>query len=107
MVNREIIELLRNYIHELSNSDLLLDKAILYGSYSRGDYNNESDIDIMLVSPLFDTQKDKFTPIVWLKATNIDFRIEPYMVGSKRFEEDNVSPIIQIAKSEGIEIPLP
>jgi predicted nucleotidyltransferase len=27
-----------------------LDKVILYGSYARGDYDNESDIDIMILA---------------------------------------------------------
>ena len=29
-----------------------LDKVILYGSYARGDYDNESDIDIMVLADI-------------------------------------------------------
>jgi predicted nucleotidyltransferase len=29
-----------------------LDKVILYGSYARGDYDNESDIDIMILADI-------------------------------------------------------
>ena len=29
-----------------------LDKVILYGSYARGDYNDESDIDIMILADI-------------------------------------------------------
>mgnify|MGYP003180496779 CR=1 FL=1 len=37
-----------------------LDKVILYGSYARGDYNEHSDIDIMILTTLtaFDFQMD-------------------------------------------------
>ena len=31
-----------------------VEKAYLYGSYARGEENEESDIDILLVSELFD-----------------------------------------------------
>ena len=34
--------------------------AYLYGSYARGDYDSESDVDIILVSPL---TQDKLWPI--------------------------------------------
>jgi predicted nucleotidyltransferase len=29
-----------------------LDKVILYGSYARGDYDNESDIDVMVIADI-------------------------------------------------------
>jgi hypothetical protein len=34
----------------------------------------------------------------------IDTRIEPYTVGLKKFLSDDVSPLLQIVKHEGIEI---
>ena len=33
-----------------------LDKVILYGSYARGDYNEHSDIDIMILTTLTDEE---------------------------------------------------
>ena len=33
-----------------------LDKAILYGSYARGDYNEHSDVDIMILTTLTDEE---------------------------------------------------
>jgi uncharacterized protein len=104
MVNQDIINIIKVYLNKLIIKGLIIQKAILYGSFSRNEETESSDIDLMIISPDFDIDIDKFTPKVWLTAADIDFRIEPYMVGSKRFEEDNVSPIIQIAKQEGIEI---
>lgn len=33
-----------------------LDKVILYGSYARGDYNEHSDVDIMILTTLTDEE---------------------------------------------------
>ena len=104
MVNQDILNILKEYIRKLISSGLKLSKVILYGSQARGDYNNESDIDVILVSPFFDKNRDQYIPKIWLLAADIDYRIEPYVIGEKRFNEDTISPIIQIAKRDGIEI---
>jgi hypothetical protein len=40
----------------------------------------------------------------WLYTTQIDHRIEPIAVGLKKFLTDDVSPILEIVRQEGIEI---
>lgn len=49
-------ELLKQYVNELKliYGDYL-NTVILYGSYARGDYNADSDIDIMILLDLNDT----------------------------------------------------
>jgi predicted nucleotidyltransferase len=37
-----------------------LDKVILYGSYARGDYDDESDIDIMVLADIPMEETDRF-----------------------------------------------
>lgn len=39
-----------------------LSKIILYGSYARGDYNEKSDMDIMVLTTLTDAQIEKIEP---------------------------------------------
>jgi len=63
---------------------------------------DESDIDIMLVSHDFDINNDKIIGKVWNLTRSVDIRIEPYMVGKNRFENDDVSPLLQIVKRDGI-----
>ena len=36
-----------------------LDKVILYGSYARGDYNEHSDVDIIILTTLIDEEIEK------------------------------------------------
>jgi hypothetical protein len=40
----------------------------------------------------------------WPACENFDLRIEPYTVSLKKFLDDDVSPLLQVVKKEGIEI---
>lgn len=104
MVNAEIINILNKYLVALSNEGIPVDKAYLFGSYARNEAKAESDIDIMLVSGIFDNAQIELKAKPWSVAEKIDIRIEPYSVGFHKFLADDVSPIIQIVKREGIEI---
>ena len=49
-MSKELKELLDNYIKELKKVyGVHMRSIILYGSYARGDFNDESDIDIMIL----------------------------------------------------------
>jgi len=45
-ITRQVVKTVRDSLGEK------LDKVILYGSYARGDHNNESDIDIMVLADI-------------------------------------------------------
>jgi len=81
-----------------------INKAILYGSYARNEAKPESDIDVMLISKMFDTDNDYILSKPWLYSTDIDHRIEPYSVGLKKYESGDFSPILDVISLEGIEI---
>ena len=51
-----------------------LTKVILYGSYARGDYKDNSDIDIMVLTTLTDEEIDKIETQVFDLA--FDFQME-------------------------------
>jgi len=44
----EIIEIINKYI-EIIKNDVNIEKAILYGSYAKGSYDENSDIDLALI----------------------------------------------------------
>ena len=58
----------------------------------------------MLVSKLFDASDADANIKAWSFTRKIDTRIEPYTVGLQQFLTDDVSPLLQIVKQEGIEI---
>jgi predicted nucleotidyltransferase len=106
MAKGEVIKILKNYCLLLSSSGIPVYKAFLYGSYSRNEATPDSDIDILIVSELFDKQNDMLKVRAWRLTDKINNKIEPYIIGLQKFETDNISPILQIIKKEGIEIPI-
>ena len=104
MSQSEVINIIRKYIDLLRVNGVEINKAILYGSYARDEANPDSDIDVMLISKMFDTNDDYILSKPWLYSTDIDHRIEPYSVGLKKYESGEFSPILDVIEKEGIEI---
>lgn len=104
MVDSKIIKIVKEYLRELILGGIVIKKAFIYGSQVKGTATQESDIDLMLVSPLFDDDTDKYMPVLWLSKIRTSIRIEPVAIGEKRFLEDDVSPLIEIVRREGVEI---
>jgi predicted nucleotidyltransferase len=104
MAKKHVIALIQKFLNCLLQEGIPVEKAYLYGSYARGEENEESDIDILLVSECFDKNDDQTIGKTWRIGQSIDVRIEPYTVGSERFLIDEFSPLLQIVKKEGLEI---
>lgn len=66
-------------------------KIILYGSYARGDYNDSSDIDIMILTDLKDDELYKYSVKIWDYAydieyeNNFDIHISPVIKNIDKF----------------------
>jgi uncharacterized protein len=52
-ISFDIIELIKKFLERLKEDNIKVQKAILYGSYAKGNYNEWSDIDLALVSEDF------------------------------------------------------
>jgi predicted nucleotidyltransferase len=105
MSQADAINIVRTYLLVLKQAGITIDKAYLYGSYARDEANIDSDIDLLLVSSLFDTDDDYILAKPWLYTNKVDYRIEPLAIGLKRFANDDTSPIIELVRQTGIEIP--
>ena len=104
MVTRNTVKLIKTYVEAIKANGISVSKVILYGSYARNEAKPTSDLDLMLISPLFDVDDEKYMGILWSLTKLSDYRIEPLAIGEKRFNSGEYSPIIEIAKKEGIEI---
>jgi predicted nucleotidyltransferase len=105
MVDQSIIKEIRQYLARVAEAGIPVASAVLFGSYARGEQRRESDIDILVLSPSFDDGVDFDTANeLWRLTRYVDSRIEPHAVGVREFAEDDSSPLIGIARREGVPV---
>jgi len=100
MDKRQAIRIAEEYIKTINNL-FSIEKAILFGSFARGNFTDDSDIDIAVVLNL---EGDFFlTQLELMKLRrNIDLRIEPHVFNSNDFTSSD--PVAFEILKYGIEI---
>ena len=86
-----------------------LKKVILYGSYARGDYDDESDIDVMIMAdiPMEDVLKYSGKICDFVSDINVDNSvfISPMIQSEAVFNKyKNVTPFYQNVAREGVRL---
>ena len=81
MVQQDAINIVRQYVAKLNKGGILIFKAYLFGSYARNQATENSDIDVMMVSDIFDTDDDLILSKPWSPKFRVDYRIEPIAIG--------------------------
>jgi hypothetical protein len=105
MADAAIIEVVRRYLHNLGGQGIPAHMGIIFGSYAGGHPDEWSDIDLLVVSSAFDgTFSRDAIDSLWYVAARTDSRIEPIPCGERQWTEDNVTPIIEIARREGVQV---
>ncbi len=106
MADESVVKTVTGYLRELLKLGIPVHCGILFGSHARGDSTDRwSDIDLLVVSSRYDEKcdRDELT-LLWRIAARVDSRIEPLPVGIGRWETDDESTIIEIARREGIRV---
>lgn len=107
MVDESIIEEVRRYLRRVAEAGIPVVSAVLFGSFARGEQRPDSDIDLLVLSPSFDAGVDFDMANELCRLTRyVDHRIEPHAVGVREFEDDEASPLIGIARQEGVIVKL-
>lgn len=85
----QVKNIINSYAALLINEGLSLEKIILFGSFSKGMQNEDSDIDIAVILKKFN--EDKFTTRLKLLKLSRDFEdvIEPHPFLLKDFNDSN------------------
>ena len=96
MDKEQAIELAGRY-KALVKEHFPLKALYLYGSYSKGGYTEESDIDIAVVIPQLNDEYFESTPLLWKLGRKVSYLIEPVLL-----EENENSPLYADILKTGI-----
>ncbi|MBM4019372.1 MAG: nucleotidyltransferase domain-containing protein [Planctomycetes bacterium] len=102
MLDPSIVKTVQVYIQAVRSSGIEPKFVIVFGSWAKGCADEWSDIDLVVVSPLFDrARRLKDALLLWEVAAETDCRIEPVPCGEKQWTDDDSSAILEIARREG------
>jgi predicted nucleotidyltransferase len=104
VVKETVLEIVHNYLQAVNQAGIGARRAVLFGSWARGEAHEESDIDLVVIAPEFDGEWDRdlldqlweltaFVPDAW--------RIEPIACGEREWLEDTERLILEYARREG------
>ena len=85
------------YLISLKQNNIPIRKAILFGSYAQGNYKDFSDIDIVLVSDIFEGNRIKDRNKIRRMTLSIscDIEVLPYRTVDFNIEDPLVKEIIR------------
>jgi predicted nucleotidyltransferase len=93
MANREgkeiIYQKIQEYIHLLEENQIKVWRLYLYGSYAKGRFNEESDIDLAVFLEKEDLDGFEEDAQLMKLRRKIDSRIEPHPFARSDFDETN------------------
>jgi len=97
MAQKSVRKLVKEYLTYLKDKGYTIQRAYLFGSYAKGNFHQDSDIDIALV---IKNLKNSFLmqgDLMFI-GSKFDTRIEPHPFNEKDFTNDN--PVVaQILKT--------
>ena len=86
-INKEILNSINEFIKEIKKH-YNITTIILFGSYAKGTENEDSDIDIAVISDDFEDIYECMANLMGM-TWDIDARIEPHPIKKKYFDEES------------------
>jgi len=88
MAQKDTVEKVKNYISFLKENRFNISKVYLFGSYARGNFREDSDIDLAII---MNGLTNSFTMQIQLMkiSRKFDTRIEPHPFDEKDFNSSN------------------
>lgn len=98
-MDKNAIEISKKF-SEIVRNNMNPQKVVLYGSYSRNEQKQDSDIDIAVIFDGFLGNEWETSSELWLQAWKIDDRIEPVLLDI----QNDPSGFVQEVLRTGIEL---
>ncbi len=103
-IPREIQQIIKDYVKKIS-SQIPVKKAILFGSFVKGTFDDGSDIDLAIFSDYFkDMDRIEGFRFLFLQAMDYDVDLQPQYFTNEELEHP--IGIVKEIIGTGIEIPL-
>lgn len=105
MADSSVLEVVRRYLRNLAARGIRARMGIIFGSHASGHPDQWSDIDLLVVSAVFDGAFPReAVNCLWRVAARTDSRIEPIPCGERQWTEDSATPLIEIVRREGVHV---
>ena len=80
----EALQLVRRYKEIISPRFAVEPKVMMFGSYSKGYANSDSDIDVAVIVPTYGDIKMDISKRLWRDVREVSFLIEPVLIAEDR-----------------------
>jgi len=88
MDQKTAFNIVKNYVTHLRRNKIAIEEAYIFGSYARGNFNEDSDIDLALI--LKNLSNNFIMQVELMKlGRQIDSRIEPHPFDESDFNTSN------------------
>lgn len=101
IIDKSIDQIINKYAKQVMN-EIKVKNIYLYGSYAKGTYNEDSDIDIAVISDDFIGDPIEDTLKLMRIRRKVDYRIEPHPFKSS--DVDMSEPYVRNIIKNGIKI---
>ena len=99
LTREEALALFRRYKEIISQRFAVDPKVMMFGSYSKGYANSDSDIDVAVIVPTYGDRKLEMSKGLWRDVRDVSFLIEPVLMA-----EDHWSPLYDDVMQTGIAV---
>ena len=99
LTREEALALVRRYKEVISPRFAVAPKVMMFGSYSKGYANPDSDIDVAVIVPTYGNSKHELSMALWRDVRSISFLIEPVLMA-----EDRWSPLYDDVMRTGVAV---
>lgn len=97
MTRDEALALVRQYKEVIRPRFEVEPKVMMFGSYSKGYANPDSDIDVAVIVPTYGDRKLEISKKLWHDVDQVSFLIEPVLMA-----EDRQSPLYDDVMRSGV-----